>query len=65
VFQFSPAQSPITTGEGGMITTNDDALEDKVRRLRDHGAAMPDLQRHWVPARTCWRATQTQVITNA
>jgi perosamine synthetase len=48
VFQFSPAQSH-ATGEGGMITTNDDALEDKVRLLRDHGAAMSDLHRPWVP----------------
>jgi dTDP-4-amino-4,6-dideoxygalactose transaminase len=29
-----------------MITTNDDELAAKLRRLRDHGAAMSDLQRH-------------------
>jgi dTDP-4-amino-4,6-dideoxygalactose transaminase len=29
-----------------MITTSDDALAEKLRRLRDHGAAMTDLQRH-------------------
>ena len=44
-FSFHPRKA-ITTGEGGMITTNDDALADKLRRLRDHGAAMTDLQRH-------------------
>lgn len=44
-FSFHPRKA-ITTGEGGMITTNDDALADKLRRLRDHGAAMSDLQRH-------------------
>ena len=44
-FSFHPRKA-ITTGEGGMITTNDDALAEKLRRLRDHGAAMTDLQRH-------------------
>jgi perosamine synthetase len=45
VFSFHPRKA-ITTGEGGMITTNDDDLAAKLRRLRDHGAAMSDLQRH-------------------
>lgn len=44
-FSFHPRKA-ITTGEGGMITTNDDELAEKLRRLRDHGAAMSDLQRH-------------------
>lgn len=44
-FSFHPRKA-ITTGEGGMITTNDPALAEKLRRLRDHGAAMSDLQRH-------------------
>ena len=44
-FSFHPRKS-ITTGEGGMITTNDDGLAERLRRLRDHGAAMSDLQRH-------------------
>jgi perosamine synthetase len=44
-FSFHPRKA-ITTGEGGMITTNDDTLAEKLRRLRDHGAAMSDLQRH-------------------
>lgn len=44
-FSFHPRKA-ITTGEGGMITTDDGALADKLRRLRDHGAAMTDLQRH-------------------
>ena len=29
-----------------MVTTNDDSLAQKIRCLRDHGAAMSDLQRH-------------------
>ena len=44
-FSFHPRKA-ITTGEGGMVTTNDDELAVKIRRLRDHGAAMTDLQRH-------------------
>lgn len=44
-FSFHPRKA-ITTGEGGMITTQSDALAEKLRRLRDHGAAMTDLQRH-------------------
>lgn len=44
-FSFHPRKA-ITTGEGGMITTQDDKLAEKLRRLRDHGAAMSDLQRH-------------------
>jgi perosamine synthetase len=44
-FSFHPRKA-ITTGEGGMITTQSDELGEKLRRLRDHGAAMTDLQRH-------------------
>ncbi len=44
-FSFHPRKA-ITTGEGGMVTTNDDILAEKIRRLRDHGAALTDLQRH-------------------
>ncbi len=44
-FSFHPRKA-ITTGEGGMVTTNDEGFATKVRRLRDHGAAMSDLQRH-------------------
>ncbi len=47
-FSFHPRKA-ITTGEGGMITTQDGALAEKLRRLRDHGAAMSDLQRHLGP----------------
>lgn len=44
-FSFHPRKA-ITTGEGGMITTQSADLAEKLRRLRDHGAAMSDLQRH-------------------
>ena len=35
-FSFHPRKS-ITTGEGGMITTADDALAERIRLLRSHG----------------------------
>ena len=35
----------ITTGEGGMITTNDEELAEKIRTLRDHG--MQPSKRYW------------------
>ena len=47
-FSFHPRKA-ITTGEGGMVTTQDGQLAEKIRRLRDHGAAMSDLQRHFGP----------------
>lgn len=47
-FSFHPRKA-ITTGEGGMITTNSGTLAEKLRRLRDHGASISDLQRHHGP----------------
>lgn len=35
-FSFHP-RKVITTGEGGMLTTNDDALAEKIQLLRSHG----------------------------
>lgn len=37
----------ITTGEGGMITTNDDALAARIRLLKNHG--MDPARRYWHP----------------
>lgn len=47
-FSFHPRKA-ITTGEGGMITTDSDHIDSLLRRLRDHGAASTDLQRHRGP----------------
>ncbi len=47
-FSFHPRKA-ITTGEGGMVTVENDELAEKIRQLRDHGAAMSDLQRHLGP----------------
>ena len=39
-FSFHP-RKVITTGEGGMVTTNDPGLAERVRWLRNHGATGP------------------------
>jgi dTDP-4-amino-4,6-dideoxygalactose transaminase len=44
-FSFHPRKI-ITTGEGGMVTTNDPALAAEVDRLRNHGASVPEEDRH-------------------
>ena len=45
VFSFHP-RKVITTGEGGMITTNDDALASRLRTLRQHAMSVSDVARH-------------------
>jgi dTDP-4-amino-4,6-dideoxygalactose transaminase len=47
-FSFHPRKS-VTTGEGGMLTTNDDALAAKLDMLRNHGASISEEQRHKGP----------------
>jgi len=44
-FSFHPRKS-ITTGEGGMITTNDDKLAAVLSSLRNHGASISEEERH-------------------
>ena len=44
-FSFHPRKT-ISLGEGGMVTTNDVAVADRVRMLRSHGASVSDLDRH-------------------
>jgi perosamine synthetase len=44
-FSFHPRKI-ITTGEGGMLTTDDDALAQRARIVRSHGASVSDLERH-------------------
>lgn len=48
VFSFHPRKA-ITTGEGGMITTNNDALADACNQMRNHGASLSEEQRHQGP----------------
>jgi len=44
-FSFHPRKI-ITTGEGGMITTDDPVLAERLRRFRHHGMSVSDLERH-------------------
>lgn len=44
-FSFHPRKI-LTTGEGGMITTNDPAIDARCRLLRQHGMSVSDLARH-------------------
>jgi perosamine synthetase len=43
-FSFHPVKA-ITTGEGGMITTDDSNLADRMRRFRNHGFSRDHRQR--------------------
>ena len=47
-FSFHPRKS-ITTGEGGMVTTNDADLTERMTMLRNHGASISEAQRHHGP----------------
>jgi len=44
-FSFHPRKS-ITTGEGGMVTTDDADLAERARVLRNHGASISEEARH-------------------
>ena len=47
-FSFHPRKS-ITTGEGGMVTTNNDEIAECANMLRNHGASISEEQRHRGP----------------
>lgn len=44
-FSFHPRKI-ITTGEGGMIVTDDEMMAEQLRIFRDHGAQLSDFKRH-------------------
>jgi dTDP-4-amino-4,6-dideoxygalactose transaminase len=44
-FSFHPRKL-ITTGEGGMITTDDPEIDKKLRSFRHHGMSVSDIERH-------------------
>lgn len=44
-FSFHPRKL-ITTGDGGMITTNNPELDERFRLWRQHGMSVPDTVRH-------------------
>ena len=45
-FSFHPVK-PITTAEGGAVTTNDDELADRLRRFRNHGICIRPEEGGW------------------
>lgn len=45
-FSFHPVK-PITTAEGGMVTTNDSLLAERLRRFRTHGIVRRPEQGEW------------------
>lgn len=47
-FSFHPRKS-ITTGEGGMLTTNNNSMAERLNMLRNHGASVSEEQRHRGP----------------
>jgi perosamine synthetase len=47
-FSFHPRKT-ITTGEGGMVTSNDEVLASRMDILRNHGASISEEQRHHGP----------------
>lgn len=47
-FSFHPRKS-VTTGEGGMVTTNNEQLGEMIGMLRNHGASISEEQRHKGP----------------
>ena len=46
IFSFHPVKH-ITTGEGGMITTNSKAIYEKLLTLRNHGMIKTDTMKPW------------------
>lgn len=44
-FSFHPRKL-LTTGDGGMLTTTNERLASRARRLRQHGMSIPDTVRH-------------------
>ncbi|MFB4251986.1 DegT/DnrJ/EryC1/StrS family aminotransferase [Pseudomonas idahonensis] len=47
-FSFHPRKS-VTTGEGGMVTTSNPELAERMNQLRSHGASLSEEQRHLGP----------------
>ena len=45
-FSFHPVKT-LTTGEGGMVTTNDAVIAERLRRLRSHGMVRPHGTEPW------------------
>lgn len=59
MFSFHPRKS-ITTGEGGVVVTNDSALAEKIRVLRNHGQTLDSGLRRFREAGFNYRLTDLQ-----
>ena len=60
VFSFHPVKI-ITTGEGGMAMTNDEALANRLRRLRTHGITNDKTLMQPRPANEIWNYQQIEL----
>ncbi len=58
-FSFHPRKT-LTTGEGGLLTTSNPALADRLRRLRSHGMQRSDGQISFVEPGLNYRRTDLQ-----
>ncbi len=58
-FSLHPRKS-ITSGEGGVLITNDDSLAEKLRQLRNHGIQMVNGDMNFVEAGFNYRLTDFQ-----
>jgi perosamine synthetase len=56
MFSFTPTKN-VTTGEGGLVTTNDEEMANKLRLLRNHGQTS---LYHHSPLGYNWRITELQ-----
>ena len=59
-FSFFPTKV-LTTGEGGMVTTNDDALADRIRKIRNQGKN-PSLGNHISEAGLNYRVSELTAL---
>jgi len=60
VFSFHPVKI-ITSGEGGMATTNDEALANRMRLLRTHGTTSDKALMHPRPDSEIWNYQQIEL----
>jgi dTDP-4-amino-4,6-dideoxygalactose transaminase len=60
-FSFHPRKA-ITTGEGGLIVTDDDDLACKLRALRNHGISLEDGHQDFLYAGLNYRMTEFQAV---
>lgn len=58
-YSFHPRKA-ITTGEGGMIVTNDDLLAQRIQLLRNHGGVRKELYLEFVEAGYNYRLSDIQ-----